>query len=126
MNINYIVSEIFAGRDGSYNPVFHKVPTTGYMVGGASWTLTVPVGRFGGEMVYDFVTAHIMFLRDPRTGEGDRYIGWWTHEGRVYLDVSDNVTDKSEAVRLGRLRKEISVWDIEKGEEIPCLITIRS
>jgi len=37
----------------------------------------------------------------------------------VYLDVTEVVGSREEAIRLGAERNQISVWDFEAGDEIP-------
>lgn len=90
-------------------------PLEGYMVGGKSWTLTCVPEMLDYYTVLDFVTAHAVALSWNTV-----YIGWWTHEGRIYLDVCDNVQDYSSALELGRMRKEIAIYDLNEGVEVKC------
>ena len=48
------------------------------------------------------------------------YVGWWTdsEDGKLYLDGSDWVESEWTATQLGRLRKEIAVWDIGNEREL--------
>lgn len=48
------------------------------------------------------------------------YVGWWTDEetGKLYLDGSDYIESEFTATQLGRLRKEIAIWDIENEREL--------
>ena len=49
---------------------------------------------------------------DPKDGE---------KEGKavaLHLDISNHFSDKDEAIRLGRKRNQISVWDVKNGKEI--------
>jgi hypothetical protein len=46
-------------------------------------------------------------------------LGAWTHEGSVYLDAVATTSRPSEAIRKGRNRGEMSVWDNKNMSEIP-------
>jgi hypothetical protein len=109
----HIMTELSEGRDGSICGKGVNVPTKGFMVGGKSWTLTAQTENFDSYTVLDFVTAH----RAALSWE-DTYVGWWTHKGRVYLDVADNIPDRDSAVHMGTQRGEIAIWDICKSQEI--------
>jgi hypothetical protein len=69
----------------------------------------------GRKILGDFVKANKKDL-----GGGKKYLGLWHNkeDNKVYLDVSENVQDKSTATRLGRERNQISIWDVVNFEEI--------
>jgi hypothetical protein len=48
----------------------------------------------------------------------DIYLGTWVNGGNVYIDLSEWVGDRDQAVGLGRERGELTVWDCERGEEV--------
>jgi len=112
-NINGIVFAILHGIDGSLNPFTNSTPDDGYMVGGVSWTMTVTPAEFLEEHVTLFVNAHRFTLSDPRY-----YVGWWTHNGRIYLDISECIAGPVEAKVAGMQRKEIAIWDVKNSQEI--------
>jgi hypothetical protein len=39
------------------------------------------------------------------------YLGLWEDNGKLYLDISQNITDEKVAVRLGEARKQICIYD---------------
>lgn len=92
-------------EDGVADP--HKV---GYYVGGLYPSLVFDsvndVDR--GEVAW-WVGTH-----------GARYYGVWTDQetGKVYIDAVQWCVTRDNAIRAGRDRGEIAVWDIRKGEEI--------
>lgn len=79
-----------------------ELPTTGYYVGGESWTLVRAWARITRQDVIDFVAAH----------PASRYIGMWMNGGRVYLDAVTHTDDQRTARNLGRDRRELSVYNI--------------
>lgn len=46
------------------------------------------------------------------------HFGGWVDGNRLYLDLSIVVASKREAIRLGKLYKQLAIYDIEKGETI--------
>lgn len=45
-------------------------------------------------------------------------VGWWGHDGKVYLDVSVWVADRNSAEVMGICNDQIAIWDIAAGKEI--------
>ena len=39
------------------------------------------------------------------------YLGLWVSEGRIYFDLSEVITDKETAIRLGMERNQIAIFD---------------
>lgn len=110
----HITGEILAGRDGSIS-IHGTTPEDGFMVGGASHTVTVTPAKFHEGIVREFILSNAEKLSTP-----DYYVGWWTHNGRIYLDVSNKVESSYTAVHIGRVRNEIAVWDVVNAAEITC------
>lgn len=111
-------------------------PPDGFMVARDSgkWGTVVTADEFygpnGGKVLGDFLKRHRAEL-----GSGRAYLGLWhqtsEHDAagvehpldrkdqKVHLDVTDRVVGRDRAVRLGRRRNQISVWDVANFEEIP-------
>ena len=49
-----------------------------------------------------------------------KYLGVWIDGGKAYIDCSEYVSTKKQALRLGKARKQISVWNWKAGEAIAC------
>ena len=47
-------------------------------------------------------------------------LGVWIDGGKAYIDCSEYVNTKKQALRLGKQRKQISVWNWKAGEAIAC------
>lgn len=106
MDIREIISETLANGGGTFPPV-----ADGYMVGGVASGVIADMPKFEmmlGEFVQDneavLVTAHL---------------GTWIHEGKVYIDVSERIGNREDAMRLARERGELAVYDIGTGTTIP-------
>jgi len=95
-------------------------PTTGYAVATAVPGTQVAAADFmdrerGVAAIEKFLTDNVDHFADPKN-----HLGVWNNQenGMVYLDVTEVVDSKEEAVRLGAERNQISVWDFENSEEI--------
>ena len=47
-------------------------------------------------------------------------LGVWIDGGKAYIDCSEYVSTKKQALRLGKARKQISIWNWKAGEAIAC------
>ncbi|MFD7015865.1 hypothetical protein [Streptomyces sp. NPDC059928] len=101
-------------REGglTFSP-FSPAPTCGYMVSIAGSERTVPLDDFGPENL-------AAYMGDYMAGVAERglFFGAWIDEGLVYLDLSMNVADRSEAEAMGRLESQLAIFDIANGEVI--------
>ena len=95
----------------------HK-PTEGYMVAKPpSYSKVVDETDFfdpitGRKILSSYMKEHKSDLA------GTAYMGTWVHEGKVYLDVSENILDRAEAIRLGVERNQKAIWDVVNETEI--------
>ena len=48
------------------------------------------------------------------------YCGIWVDGGRVYVDISERISRKRDALKIGRERAQISVFDWRTGAAIFC------
>ena len=46
------------------------------------------------------------------------YIGFWLNDGKLYLDAVRWVSKEKEAIRLGKKKNQISIWDCKNQTEI--------
>lgn len=47
-------------------------------------------------------------------------LGIWIDGGKAYIDCSEYIRTKKEAIKLGKQRNQISVWNWKAGEAIAC------
>lgn len=116
-----IVDRVRANGGLSVKMVDGSEPTSGYMVAkGGSKGAILDADDFydpvkGPKALGDFMKQ---YKRD--LGSGKSYLGLWHNkeDGKVYLDVSDNITDRAKAVSAGKRRNQISIWDVANFAEI--------
>ena len=105
----------------SVNMVDGSEPTSGYMVAaGTQYGATVSATDFYDPIKGPKILADYMKKNKSDLGTGKNYLGLWhnTEDGNVYLDVSQNIQSKSEAISAGQARDQISIWDVANFAEI--------
>lgn len=116
MKLDKVSSELFevTMRDGGCTvdaKTFESASKdSGYFVGGV---IPEAVVEATGDAAKSFMEAVGVALT-----KGVEYLGTWVHEDRIYVDGSQWIADLDEAVKLGRERGELAIWDSGKGEEI--------
>jgi hypothetical protein len=73
----------------------------------------IPVEAFTLDRLVRYVKAHFDALM-----EGDTYLGAWMSDGHVFLDVSECIMSKQEAVETGAARGQLAIWDVLNSVEI--------
>jgi hypothetical protein len=67
------------------------------------------------EDIRSYYEDHASDLMEP-----GRFMGGWYHDGKYYLDICDmwskDEYSLSQAIEFGRLRNQVSVHDLETGE----------
>ena len=116
-----ILERVKANGGLSVNMVDGSEPTSGYMVAkGTEYGATVKADDFydaekGPKILADYMKQHKEDL-----GTGKNYLGLWhnTEDGNVYLDISENIQSRSEAISAGQARDQISIWDVANFAEV--------
>jgi len=103
----------------SINMVDGSMPTTGYMVAKPpSFGKIVDEVDFNDPVKGPKILSAYMKRHKNDLGNGKNYLGTWLNEGKVYLDVSENIQSKSKATRIGRERNQKAIWDVANLSEI--------
>ena len=88
-------------------------PVHGYMVGIFGHELRVNILEFNSGHVDGFIRANLDYLHYRNT-----YIGTWIENDVVYLDISNNIQDKIQALKCANIERQICIWDVEKKVEL--------
>lgn len=67
---------------------------------------------------YKLTKKHLMEMLN-RLADG-KCLGVWIDNGKAYIDCSEYVSTKKQALKLGKQRKQLSVWNWKAGEAIAC------
>jgi hypothetical protein len=105
----------------SVNMVDGSEPTSGYMVAkGSQYGSIVDAVDFYDPVKGPKALADYMKKHKDQLGGGKNYLGLWhnTADGKVYLDVSENIQSKERAISAGQKQDQISIWDVVNFAEI--------
>lgn len=89
----------------------------GYAVGGASKCFEIKADDLSWNHFAYIIMPH---LRELTRGKGARLLigGWVDAQGMAYLELSDIVQNRAEALALGKEREEKAIYDLWNNEEI--------
>ena len=88
----------------------------GYAVGGASTCHEIKVDDLSFNRFTDIMADLCALTR----GKASRLLigGWVDNHGTAYLELSDIVQNRAEAIALGKDRDEKAIYDLWNNEEI--------
>lgn len=64
------------------------------------------------------INNYILELQAKIKNKEGYFIGLWVFKNEVYVDISINIIDKSDALEFGKKNKQISIYNIENGSTI--------
>jgi hypothetical protein len=106
-------------REGfSVSPHSGDAPQSGYMV-----ALDGHTHRYPAEILDDPDRLHkaiddmLMSERESFQGK-DMYLGGWVEDGKLWLDPSQNVQDRSTAEQMGKARDQVGIFDLQNFSTI--------
>lgn len=115
MHLQNFYAETMINGGCSYNLETGEFnPNEGYFVSLPNKELKVSIERFNPEIVRNFIMSNIEIL----TNVPDMFVGSWVDDGKVYLDVSQKIFSKEDALRKGILANQLAIYDANKGEVI--------
>jgi hypothetical protein len=92
-------------------------PAAGYMVARTGHTHTFPESVLRDHARLTKAIDQMIMSEHGSLGNGI-YLGGWVHDGKLWLEPSDNFTDREQAAAVGRERNQIAIWDVSQGQEI--------
>lgn len=94
-------------------------PKPGYFVAlGSQYQAMYPIPKTPNqwqERVLHFLGKRTL---DAIGGREDIYLGFWIHNDTLYMDLSERIMDRDEAIRQGHARDQIAIYDTENGQDI--------
>lgn len=91
-----------------------KAPEKGYMVSIVGQEIVIPELDYVYENLEDYINERISLLNSM----SNLYVGVWYHKGHYYIDLSENILGKAEALKQGILRSQKAIWNVTEGSEI--------
>lgn len=93
-------------------------PKTGFMVAQNDATHTFPAEVMEDQKALAAAIDSYLMAESRVFNQPGMYLGGWVHDGKLWLEPSQNVTSKDEATRLAKARNQIAIWDVDNGQEI--------
>ena len=91
-----------------------KAPKNGYMVSIVGQEVVIPELDYVYENLEDYINERISLL----TSMSNLYVGVWYHKGNYYIDLSENILNKADALKQGILRSQKAIWNVSEDSEI--------
>ena len=109
-----VVEDTLANGGLTIKPFTGEKPSGGYMVALQGFELQVPVSEFFTGIVADYIGEHAQkLMSNPAL-----CLGTWINEGIVYLDLSENIKSREQALELGKERGQLAIFNLETFEEV--------
>jgi hypothetical protein len=111
MNASTLVDQIADSGGYSVN-ADGQSPETGYMVSVVGAEVIFPLASVTAAELQHYCDNHPLLP--------DQFWGAWSDNGLLYLDVSENIASLDCALRIGRERHQIAIWDVCAQDSILC------
>lgn len=95
-----------------------KGPVHGFMVAQTDHTHVYPETILDDHMALTRAIDDMLVQEKSAFASGDTYLGGWVHDGKLWLEPSDNIATEAQAVAEGTGRNQIAIWDVDNGQEI--------
>lgn len=82
---------------------------SGYMVSLAGYEIKTSITLLTSEMLKEYQSI---------AQQQNAYIGLWLDNDELYLDISVNIKDEQQALRMARDNNQLAMYHIEKGVTI--------
>jgi hypothetical protein len=73
--------------------------------------------RIATEKANEIAAAVNELLNSISAGE---FVGLWSDGGFVYIDISENIKSKKKALKIGRARRQLSIYEWKTGACLDC------
>lgn len=114
MNLLNFFQSVKATGGGSYNIHTGELnPKDGYMVSINGCETVVDYNEDFDIEVRRYIKKNMDVIYEPNI-----FLGAWTNDGKVYLDCSQKIVDKREALHKGLRRNQKAIWDNTTLSEI--------
>lgn len=110
MKLKNIVKETLK-NGGSSTSLLNK-SANGFMVSVKDCAI-IPVNDFNVKALKKVITKNIELLSNP-----SNFLGTWIDNGNVYIDISESINDRETAIKLGKERHQLGIYDISNQQTI--------
>ena len=114
MNANKFIQLLKENSGVSYNMITKEYnPNKGFFVSLPNLETKVSLQSLSVDDIVTFINKHRSLLQDKT-----KFIGGWIDNNIVYLDISEQIENKREALERGYKHNQLAIYDANKGEVI--------
>ena len=114
MNANKFIQLLKDNSGASYNMITKEYnPNKGFFVSLPNLETKVSLQSLSVDDIVTFINKHRSLLQDKT-----KFIGGWIDNDTVYLDISEQIEDKREALERGYKYNQLAIYNANKGEVI--------
>ena len=112
-NLKEFVASIIENGGATYNLANGGTVDKGYMVSKKGFEM-----KFQPEV--DVTQAVCQFIKEFgfELYEVENFMGAWIDEGILYLDISNNIAKRSDAIREGYKNEQLAIFDVVAQESL--------
>lgn len=89
-------------------------PMSGFMVATIGAEKVINAKDFNKRVLKKFVKKHIKELKK----DSSLCVGTWKDNNKIYLDLSNNILDKTKAVSQGIKNKQLAIFDLSTFDSL--------
>ena len=97
----------------TYQPTTNRQPKRGFAVAIPGAQQKIDRHTFNADDVESFIAEHKAWFKNPHV-----YLGIWDDGDTMWLELSEVHPNSASALRVGKARGEIAVFDLAKGEDV--------
>ncbi len=114
MNTNKFIQLLKDNSGVSYNMVTKEYsPNKGYFVSLPNLETKVSLQSLSVDDIATFINKHRSLLQDKT-----KFIGGWIDNEVVYLDISEQIFDKREALERGYKHSQLAIYNANEGKVV--------
>ena len=114
MNANKFIQLLKNNSGVSYNMVTKEYnPNKGYFVSLPNLETKVSLQSLSVDDIATFINKHRSLLQDKT-----KFIGGWIDNEVVYLDISEQIFDKREALERGYKHSQLAIYNANEGKVV--------
>ena len=107
MNANKFIQLLKDNSGVSYNMITKEYdPNKGFFVSLPNLETKVSLQSLSVDDIVTFINKHRSFLQDKT-----KFVGGWIDNNIVYLDISEQIENKREALELGYKHNQLAIYD---------------
>ena len=114
MNVNKFIQLLKNNSGVSYNMITKEYnPNKGFFVSLPNLETKVSLNSLSVDDIATFINKHRTLLQDKT-----KFVGGWVDSNIVYLDISEQIENKREALERGYKHNQLAIYDANLGQVI--------